>query len=364
MARYCGDGRLLFTRGAALYSIAFDPEGLTSSGDAVQVVPAIARDASTGAAHFACAGDGTLAYVPATALSEQRQLFWVAETGRMESVKLPPGPHQEVRISPDGRQAVLLNGTSLNGDVWLVEFANGTFRRLTFTSTNVAPTWSADGGTVYFTSFNPASNMSTLMKKPADGSREAIAVGTVRGRAYIAWIDANEATAILDVTEPARDRGDIIRLSFGPPQSVQALIETPGNEFASSVSPNGQWLAYQSDAGGRPEVHVLDLTRTGARWQVTTEGGQEPRWSGDGRQLFYRSSNRLMAVPLEGGTTFRYGKPRPLFDGIYNSGIESGRSYDVDPKDGRFLLVRPADDGPPPRSVRMVLNWRMDVAGK
>jgi hypothetical protein len=69
-------------------------------------------------------------------------------------------------------------------------------------------------------------------------------------------------------------------------------------------------------------------------------------------------------VPLEGGTTFRYGKPRPLFDGIYNSGIESGRSYDVDPKDGRFLLVRPADDGPPPRSVRMVLNWRMDVAGK
>ena len=74
---------------------------------------------------------------------------------------------------------------------------------------------------------------------------------------------------------------------------------------------------------------------------MTTEGGQEPRWSGDGRQLFYRSSNRLMAVPLEGGTTFRYGKPRPLFDGIYNSGIESGRSYDVDPKGGRFISCVP-----------------------
>ena len=185
MARYCGDGRLLFTRGAALYSIAFDPERLTSSGDAVQVVPAIARDASTGAAHFDCASDGTLAYVPATSLSEQRQLFWVAETGRMESVKLPPGPHQEVRISPDGGQAVLLNGTSLNGDVWVLEFANGTFRRLTFTSTNVAPIWSADGRTVYFTSFNPAGNVSTLMKKPADGSREAVAVATIKGRAYV-----------------------------------------------------------------------------------------------------------------------------------------------------------------------------------
>jgi hypothetical protein len=90
---------------------------------------------------------------------------------------------------------------------------------------------------------------------------------------------------------------------------------------------------------------------------VTSEGGEEPRWSSDGRQLFYRTSNRLMAVPLESGNTFRYGKPRPLFDGIYNSGIESGRSYDVDPAGGRFLLVRPADAEATPLSVRVVLNW-------
>ena len=69
-------------------------------------------------------------------------------------------------------------------------------------------------------------------------------------------VDANEASALLDVVNPANDRGDIIRVSFGPPQSVQTLIETPGNEFYSAVSPNGQWLAYQSDEGGRPEVHV------------------------------------------------------------------------------------------------------------
>jgi Tol biopolymer transport system component len=364
MARYCGDGRLLFTRGAALYSIAFDPGRLTSSGDPVQVVPAVARDPSTGAAHFSCASDGTLAYVPATSLSEQRQLFWVGDAQRMESVKLPPGPFQEARISPDGGQAVLLNGTSLNGDVWVLEFASGTFRRLTFTSTNVAPIWSADGQTVYFTSFNPARNSSTLMKKPADGSREAVAVATVDGRGYVAWVDANETSAILDVTDPAIDRGDIVRLSFVSPQPMRKLIETATNEFGSAVSPNGQWLAYESDETGRPEVHVFDLSGTRARWQVTTEGGNEPHWSSDGRQLFYRSSNRLMAVPLEPGKTFRYGKPRPLFDGIYNSGIESGRSYDVDPKTGRFLLVRPADDGPSPRSVRVVLNWPVELAGK
>ena len=102
------------------------------------------------------------------------------------------------------------------------------------------------------------------MKKPADGSREAVAVGTVSGRAYIAWIDANEATAIVDVTVTASDRGDILRLSFGPSQSVQTLIETPGNEFY--LSGQSQWpVARLSERrGGRPEVHVLDLTRTGA----------------------------------------------------------------------------------------------------
>ena len=200
------------------------------------------------------------------------------------------------------------------------------------------------------------------MKKPADGSRDASAVGTIKARAYVAWVDPKETAAIFDAIEPGADRGDIIRISFGPPSAAQALVRTAKNEFCAAVSPNGQWLAYQSDETGRHEVHVLDLGGSGARWQVTTEGGAEPHWSADGRQLFYRSSNRLMAVPLESGNTFRYGKPRPLFDGIYNSGIESGRSYDVDPKNKRFLLVRPADTGPPPRAVRMTLNWPLALA--
>jgi serine/threonine-protein kinase len=364
MARYCDDGHLLFTKGGALYSTAFDPDELKTSGEAVQVATAVARDASTGAAHFGCAGDGTLAYVPATSLSEQRQLFWASETAAMESVKLPPGPYQEAQISPDGNYAVMLNGASLNGDVWLLELSNGTLRRLTFTGSNTAPIWSADGRTVYFTSFDPAGNISTLMKKPADGSRDASAVGTLPGRAYVDWVAPDERAAIFDRPNPANDNGDIVRVTFGPGGSAQPLTNTPKNEFGGTLSPNLQWLAYQSDETGRAEVHVLDLGSSGARWQVTTEGGEEPRWSSDGRQLFYRTSNRLMTVPLEGGNAFRYGKPRPLFDGIYNSGIESGRSYDVDSKNKRFLLVRPADTGPSPRAVRVTLNWPSDLAGK
>ena len=159
---------------------------------------------------------------------------------------------------------------------------------------------------------------------------------------------------------PASDRGDIVRLGIGRTPGIEKLVASAANEFATAVSPSGQWLAYNSDETGRSEIWVHDLTG-GARFQVTSAGGQEPHWSGDGRQLFYASANRLMAMPIEAGKTFRHGQPRPLFDGIYSWGIESGRSYDRDPTAARFLLVRPVEAAASQRTVRMVLGWMLDL---
>jgi serine/threonine-protein kinase len=361
MARYCGDGRLLYSKGPGLFSIGFDLDRLTTSGGPVEVIPKVARDGSTGAAHFSCASDGTLAFVPGSSASELRNLVWVDASGQREVAKLPAGPYQELRISPDGTRAALLAGTSGNGDVWIHEFAGGTFSRLTFTGTNAAPMWSPDGLSVYYTSFNAASDESTLLKKLADGSREAVTVAKVPARTYIAWVNQTETAAIVDGVTRLSDRGDIIRVTFGSPAALVNVISTPANEYASAVSPGGHWLAYQSDDTGRPEIYVRDLGGGGARWQVTSEGGEEPHWSSDGRQLFFRTANRLLAVPLESGNTFRPGRPRGLFDGVYSTGLESGRSYDVNPVTGRFLLVRPADEGPSSHAVRIVLNWASDL---
>ena len=364
MARYCGDGRLLYSKGPGLLSIAFDPDRLATSGEPVQVMSAIARDASTGAAHFACASDGTLAVVPGSSLSELRNLVWVTESGEKEVAKLPAGPHQEVRISPDGKRAALLEGNSGNGDVWIYDFADGTFNRLSFTGSNAAPAWSGDGLSVYYSSFDAVNTESTIVRKPADGSRDATVVARIAGRAYIAWVDPTDTFAIVDAVNPKSDRGDILRVTFGASTPLEKLVATPFNEYGGSVSPRGNWLAYQSDETGRPEIHVRDLGGSGARWQVTFEGGEEPHWSSDGLRLFYRSANRVLAVALEPGPAFRYGRARGLFDGVYNAGIESGRSYDVSPASARFLLVRPADAGPTPQAVRIVLNWPADLPAR
>lgn len=95
---------------------------------------------------------------------------------------------------------------------------------------------------------------------------------------------------------------------------------------------------------------------------MTTAGGEEPHWSADGGELFYRTANRLMALPIIGGDAFRFGKPQPIFDGLYSFGIESGRSYDVDANTGRFLLVRPVRDTQASERVRVVLNWDADLS--
>jgi serine/threonine-protein kinase len=176
-----------------------------------------------------------------------------------------------MRISPDGTRAALLGATSGNGDVWIYEFARGTFSRLTFTGTNAAPTWSADGRSVYYSSFDATGTASTVFKKLADGSRDPTAVATVAARTYVTWVNPTETAAIIDAANPLGDRGDILRVTFGASSAPEKLVATPANEFAGAVSPKGNWLAYQSDETGRPEIYVRDFGGSGARWQVTFE---------------------------------------------------------------------------------------------
>src|SRR5262249_7492399 len=131
MARYCG-GRLVYSKGTSLYAAPFDPQRVQVTGDPVEAVQGVERDASTGAVHFDCRDAGPLAFVPGSTTGDQHQLTWVTRDGHSEPVALQPGPYQEVRVSPDGTRVALLSGTSGSGDVWTYEVGSGAFTRLTF----------------------------------------------------------------------------------------------------------------------------------------------------------------------------------------------------------------------------------------
>jgi serine/threonine-protein kinase len=356
MARFCGS-HVVYARGPSLFAVPFDVERLQVTGAAVEIVQGVERDASTGAVHFDCSDEGTLAYVPGLAEGDLHVLTWRDREGHAQAVNLPAGPYQEARMSPDGSRVALLSGTAGAGDVWIHDFGAGTFTRLTFTGDCAAPIWSPDGQTVYYSTFDASGTGSKITRKRADGSREPEALRPWPGRVYLASVDEARGFSILDSVTIASDRGDVLRVPLAPAGAPQPLVSTPANEFAANVSADGRWLAYESDSTGRPEVYVVDLSGTGARYQVTSTGAEEPHWSRDSRELYFRSANRLLAVPVATEPSFRAGQARPLFDGVYNSGIESGRSYDVDAKNGRFLLVVRAAENRAPMAVRVVVNW-------
>ncbi len=356
MARYVPTGHLVFARGGNLFAVGFDADTLTTQASPVTVLQGVAGDQTTGMAHFSVADDGTMAYIPGGPGANMRQLVWADRGGNFQPVKLPPAQYNDIRVSPDGSRVALLIGSSGSGDVWVFDFGRETSTRLTFDTVNASPLWSSDGKSIFYTAIDPAGTKSTVLRKPADGSREAEVVVSLANTAYIKVIEPDGASALIDY-QVNTNRGNIVRLRLEQEAQVGPIVKSPFHEYSAALSPDGRWLAYQSNESGRPEIYVRDLSESGGRWQISTGGGEEPRWSPDARELYFRFNDLFMSVAVEARPAFQAGTPKNLFSGIYNLRSASSVSYDVDPKGGRFLMIRPMGDPTARAQVRVVLNW-------
>lgn len=356
IARYAPTGHLVYARGGSLYAVGFDPERLSTHGKPQLILQGVAGDETTGVVHFAIADDGTLAYVPGTPGANRRQITWVDRTGKAQPTNLAPAQYNDIRISPDASRAALLVGSSGHGDVWVYDLARATSTRLTFNGRNATPVWSADGKSIYYVDIDPsAPGKSVVMRKPADGSRDAEAVTSLESTSYMKALTADGASAIFDYQRNSSN-SSIIQSKLAQGAELTELVQTQFSEYAAALSLDGRWLAYQSNETGRPEIYVRDMSGAGGRWQISTEGGEEPHWSPNGRQLYYRNGSLFMNVVVETTPTFQAGKPVNLFGGIFDLRTNSGITYDVDPNGERFLMIRPAEESNAP-SVMIVLNW-------
>ncbi len=357
MARYVSTGHLVFARGGGLYAQGIDVGTLAIRGKAEPILQGVAGDETTGAVHFSVADDGTLVYVPGGPGSNQRRLFWADRTGNFLPINIPAAQYNDIRFSPDGSRVALLTGSSGSGDVWVYDLARASSTRLTFNLSNASPVWSQDGKTIYYTEIHSAADTkSNLLRKPADGSQEAEVVTSVQLTAYIKALMPDGSSAILDY-QMNTNSGDIIQLALQPNAQLKRLLNTRFNEYAAALSPDGRWLAYQSNESGRPEIFVRDVSETAGRWPISTDGGEEPHWSHDGHELYYRNGGSFMSVSIDAGSAFKVGTPKELFKGVYDLRSNSGVTYDVDPKGGRFLMIRTIEDSSAPSPVRVVLNW-------
>ena len=336
-----------------LFAVGFDSATASISGDEWAVGSALRRDDDL--AQFV-ASDSTLIYAIGAPFG-QRRLALVGPDGGLEELGMPPARFRWAAFSPDGRRlalAILENVFS----IWIYDLETLERRKLTAGGNNVMPHWSMDGSSLYFTSDRGGDGLSSaLYRIPADGGPgDAV---RVFGHDSFVSIDQLHADDVATVSLRSADGdGDVFLLDLhrGDLQPVDSHPDF--NEGLSNLSPDGQWLAMTVDATGRYEVVIQPVVGgTGRRRQVTTEGGEEPLWSPDMSELYYRYGRRLYAVPVsfDDGRPVT-GRPRVIFEDDRWRNV-GGYSYWRNPADGRFLILR--DDQPSTsRSLRVVEGWR------
>jgi Tol biopolymer transport system component len=352
--RYAPSGHLIYAQGGNLMAVPFDPQRLAVTGAAVPAVEGIVQSPSSGAAQYSLSATGTLVYVPGSTQAGQRRLVWVNRNGAEQPVAAPARAYWNPRLSSDGRQ-VTVGIADQESQVWLYDLSRETLTRLTFGgSQNATPTWTPDGKRIAFQS-NKEGPLN-LFWQLADGSGGLERLKTSEyPNAPHSWSPDGQLLAFVELNPTTGFDIWVLRLSD---RKAQLFLRTPFNESVPRFSPDGRWLAYVSDETARWEIYVQPYPGPGGKWQISTEGGTEPVWNPNGRELFYRSGDKMMAVEIATQPSFTAGKPRVLFERPYLPTPVTFPNYDVSPDGQRFLMLKPTEqEAAAPTQINLVLNW-------
>jgi eukaryotic-like serine/threonine-protein kinase len=305
---------LLFIRDGTLLAQQLDAAGSKLMGEPKAIAEHIAYnpDVGLGRSTFTASDTGVLVYrtgdVGGTVMA---QLTWFDRKGARLGQLGEPGLHQAFSLSPDGtRVAVsIYDRRSRQADIWIVDAARGTRTRLTFDAADEDfPIWSPRGEQLAFVSAR-----SNLHVKAATGvgSEETLLEGTTD--AVVDDWSPDGQFLIYETTDP-KTGADLWILPRAGARTARPLLQTPADEGSAQLSPDGRWLAYVSNESGLSEVYVQPFPLSGAKWQISRDGGTEPRWRADGNELYYLAADRsVAAVEVKGAATFEVGAPVALF---------------------------------------------------
>ncbi len=354
-ARYLPTGHLVYAVNNGLFAARFDAGSLTLESTPVPLVTGVAASNSgqTGAAQFTVARDGTLIYVSGNA-DGKRTSVWVDRDGRELPTGMPARSYAYGRISPDGRR-VALDVREGQNDIWVWDLVRRTLSRLTFDATvNRSPVWSPDGTRIAYSNVDDTTTESVYLQA-ADGAAAPDALLKRHGERWVPLSWSRDGQVL--VTQTGRP-WDLAMVSATGAHEFRMLLNGPSDETNGEVSPNGHWLAYQSNESGRNEVYVRPYPDVSAgKWQVSTQGGTRPAWAHSGKELFYFVQDSLMATPVEASATFAAGVPVRFPWTGYIAPL-SGRTYDVAPDDRRFLMLKATQEDRNTRAtLHVVENW-------
>ncbi|MEO8587685.1 MAG: protein kinase [Acidobacteriota bacterium] len=352
MVTYAPPGYLLFVRDKTLVAQPFDAKALKTTGEPVPLAEHVGTD-NVGLALFSVGRDGTLAYRTG---ERGDRLLWVDRSGREGETVGEPGDYHNPAFSPGGDRLAfdLADPRSSRTDVWVRDLKRNVSSRFTFGADGASlPLWSPDGRRMVFAVGDD------LFEKAAEGQgEEKLLLKSDESKFAGAWSRDGQTIAFSSLGKDSN--WDIWTLPMSGDRKPVPFLKTQFSELNPAFSPDGRYLAYQSNESGRMEIYVQSFPGPGGKWQVSTSGGREPQWRADGKELFYRGlDQRVMAVDIQTGSSITAGTPQRLFQGRFDTAVS--RSRFVPTADGkRFLTVAPLGrEAMTPTTV--VLNWNAEL---
>jgi eukaryotic-like serine/threonine-protein kinase len=354
-AVYAASGHLLFPRQGDLMAQPFDVERAVLGGDAFSVARPVAVNPGLSMASLAASPSGAIAY--ASSGEERAQFEWVDRSGNRIEVlgEVDRAGMQNPSLSPDGRRIALSRVVSGNWDIWLMDARGALIRFTSDAALDDNPVWSADGRQVFFQSTRNGAAPDLYVRSAVDGSPEQLVLKS--GLPKLLSDVSADGHVLLYTMLTATLTSEIWSLRLDGDRTPRPFVQTPFNTDAGQFSPDGRWVAYQSNESGRNEIYVQPFPGPGERIQVSFGGGQQVRWGRRGAELFYVGGDqRLSAVPVSfaANRTPSIGASRPLFR-MASPGTPARPQYVVSADGQRFLVNNQSAD---PLSIKVILNWK------
>ena len=347
-ARYLPSGQVVYMHEGTLFAVPFDLKRLEVTGQPVPILEGVLTVPLYAGAQFSFSETGSLAYVPGRSGGVNVSIYWMDREGKFTPLRETPGDYRNPAFSPDGKRLALDIGDAKRRDIWVYEWERDALTRMTFAGeANAYPVWTPDGQRIVYSS-REKSGTYNLWWIRADGAGAAQRLTEDKNPQYalswrpdgkfLAFHEINLSTGVDVMTMPIE--GD--EKSGWKPGEPKPFVNSAFTEAEPAFSPDGRWLAYASNESGSYEVYVRPFPGPGGKWQVSTGAGTYPKWSRNGKELFYRTvDSKIMVVTYtDSDDSFHADKPQLWSPGQFTERGIGTYNFDLHPDGKRFAVLK------------------------
>ena len=352
------NGYLIYGRQSAIYAAPFDLQSLTITGEEIPVSAGVLMYPNAATAHFAVGSHAPFLYLPLPSDLDKRSFAWVDRNGAMTELRFPQGAYFDPSLSPDGKRCAFHE----DNHIWIADLERQTKRRVTGDQTKeFAPIWTPDGKRIVTSSRNDSGAYALVIRNVEGGAAEVLKSGKEVG--YYPTSVSSDGKLLAYNEFHSKTGADIMIASLVGERKTEPFLVTQFDEENAMFSPDGHWIAYMSNESGIRDVYVARFPSSGNPILISDEGGNEPRWSRDGRELYFRNGRKMMMVSVDTKQAFHASRPKMLFEGDYAK-PGGDAQYDVAPDGKRFLVMKGQIEEKGAKKINGIVNWQEEVRQK